>query len=333
MSTRREREPIIPDRLPGEQELSRLYQQTPDEHPPAALDAAILAEARRATRPRLRLLKGGKSLSQLSRRWAIPMSLAAALLVTIGVVSYLRDEVGRPLMQYQPLRARLSEAEAPYPQRDEKAQQEEQKNLSKLVLPKDAAQLEEDVAQPNNEAMRPALRRQSAQSGQSSQSVQSKLSSAASEYRRENVPLPATPAPVMKQAPRAGKKLTKAKRELNPKLRPQRKSQDKLSFAEKEADTRMLGMATEEAEPSLMDALEGQRNDTNTGHRIEYADAKPEIAARSPKDWLADISQLFRAGKRREAEDSLRAFQEKYPDYTDYPDSFPEDVLERLRKR
>ena len=338
MSTRREREPIIPDRLPGERELSRLYQQTPDEHPPAALDAAILAEARRATRPRLRLLKGGKSLGQLSRRWAIPISLAAALLITIGVVSFLQDEmddVERPLMRSQTIGARLSEAEAPYPQRDEqdekdekdekdeRVQQEEQKNRSKLALPRDAAQLEDGVAQPDNEAMRPAVRGQSAQAAQSSQPIPVKPSASASEYRQENVPMPAAPAPMAKQDLQKGKKPTKAKRGLSSELRSSgAKAKINNPLRRKRPILVLLGMATEEAETSLMDALEVQR-----------ADFPMEPEKHSPQEWLEQISELFRLEKRQEAEDSLQAFQKQYPDYTDYPDSFPEDVLERLRKR
>ena len=332
MSTRREREPSIPDRLPGEQELSRLYQQTPDERPPAALDAAILAEARRATRPRLRLLQGGKSLSQLSRRWAIPLSLAAALLVTIGVVRYLQDEqhgigeLGQP--QLQAPRARFSQ------QWDETVLRAEQKNLSKLVLPKDAAQLEEDMAQSENEAMRPTLKEHAEHAvelAEPSQSVQSEPSGAAAEYRQQNVP-PTSPAPVTEPVTQTGKKRLKAKRELNSELQLRRKSQDKELFAEKAEDPRMLEMTTEAAEPTLMDALEAQPGDTDTGQRIGRADTKHKVD-RSPKDWLADISRLFQVGKRQEAEDSLEAFQKRYPDYTDFPDSFPEDILARLRRR
>ena len=81
----------------------------------------------------------------------------------------------------------------------------------------------------------------------------------------------------------------------------------------------------EEGESGVPGSLMGQR-----GNRA----LRPMIAAeRSPEDWLDQIDELFRSGKRREAEDSLGAFQERYPDYTNYPDSFPKDVLERLRKR
>lgn len=103
----------------------------------------------------------------------------------------------------------------------------------------------------------------------------------------------------------------------------------------------LLGKAEEEADAALIAPVPAQEampqeepksllTDARTGQRIGRADTKHQVD-RSPKDWLADISQLFRAGKRREAEESLQAFQDRYPDYTDFPASFPEDVLKRLR--
>jgi hypothetical protein len=104
-----------------------------------------------------------------------------------------------------------------------------------------------------------------------------------------------------------------------------------LEKAEEEADTALV-VPTPSQEAMPQEEAESLFTDPGTGQRIGRADAKRGISDRSPKDRLADISQLFQAGKRREAEDSLRAFQKEYPDYTDYPDSFPQDVLERLRK-
>lgn len=250
MSTRREHESAISDRLPGEENIARLYQQAEhggDEQPSEALDALVLAEARRAAQPRLRLMKGGR-ISQMTRRWAIPLSLAATLIVTIGVVTNLKDSPS-PLVFSAP-QAVPPTAQAPTP-------------------------------------MTPELRETQKEQG-------------------------------------AAKPLRQEKRRRN------ERNAALLEKAEEEADAALVAPApSQEAMPQ--EEAESLFSDPGTGQQIRSADTKRGISDRSPKDWLADIGQLFQAGKRREAEDSLRAFQKDYPDYTDYPDSFPADVLERLR--
>src|SRR6185437_782887 len=64
-----------------DEELARLYRTLAKEEPPEALDAAILAALRRAVvRP------------SLARRWAGPVSVAAVLVLAIGVTLEMRDE-------------------------------------------------------------------------------------------------------------------------------------------------------------------------------------------------------------------------------------------------
>src|SRR5262249_21366373 len=77
----------------GDEKLSRLYQQTKEETPPSHLDTAVLEAARRAAQPfsrRLAFLP--------SRKWTVPLSLAAALLVSLGVVQGLRKEIAAPVL-------------------------------------------------------------------------------------------------------------------------------------------------------------------------------------------------------------------------------------------
>jgi hypothetical protein len=61
--------------------LERAYRALAKEEPPPALDAAILSAARRSvTRP------------SLARRWGVPVSLAAVLMLAIGVTLEMRNE-------------------------------------------------------------------------------------------------------------------------------------------------------------------------------------------------------------------------------------------------
>ncbi len=296
MSTRREHESAIPDRLPGEEDIARLYQQAEhgaDEQPAAALDAVILAEARRAVRPRLRLIKGAGRFGQITRRWAVPLSLAAALLISIGVVTNLKEDIDRPL-------SRLDSASAP----------------SVSSSAHEAQPLQQKVGKKAKQAQSPPA------------------ADAAAQLKDEapDVTLTIPAAPLKKE----GKKRVVPQRQRESRYEENERDVQLLekgeSGADMEADRRLMEPAVtpqvrpqEEAESGVTGSLMGQR-----GNRA----MSPMMAAeRSPKDWLEQIDELFRKGKRREAEDSLRTFQERYPDYTDYPDSFPEDVLERLRTR
>lgn len=80
---------------PGD-ELSRRYRALAREEPPAALDAAILASSRRA----VGALPGG------ARRWAGPVSIAAVLVLGIGVTLRMQQErpgieTSAPMSEYQ----------------------------------------------------------------------------------------------------------------------------------------------------------------------------------------------------------------------------------------
>lgn len=64
--------------------LLRTYSRLPGEEPPRDIDAAILAAARDAVRPR----RAG------ARRWWLPVSIAATALLALSVVLEVRQETG-----------------------------------------------------------------------------------------------------------------------------------------------------------------------------------------------------------------------------------------------
>lgn len=70
--------------IEGDDPLSRRYRALPHEEPPASLDAAILAAARRAAAPR-----------RSPARWAVPVSVAAVLALAVGITQHaLREQPG-----------------------------------------------------------------------------------------------------------------------------------------------------------------------------------------------------------------------------------------------
>lgn len=73
--------------LRGDSPLSRAYREAGREEPPPALDAHILAQARgEKAAPR-----GGKP------RWLMPLSLAATIVLSVGIVLFMTRQGATPL--------------------------------------------------------------------------------------------------------------------------------------------------------------------------------------------------------------------------------------------
>ena len=68
--------------------LEHLYREAAREAPPAHLDAAILAAARREVGARPR------ALSAALRRWHVPVSIAAVIVVSVSLVILVKEEGG-----------------------------------------------------------------------------------------------------------------------------------------------------------------------------------------------------------------------------------------------
>ncbi len=93
---------------PGDK-LARRYRELAREEPPASLDASILAASRRAL--------GAKPSA--SRRWAVPLSIAAVLVLAFGVTLEMQREA--PDVAYSPPQPPVPEAKpqlAPPPDRE-----------------------------------------------------------------------------------------------------------------------------------------------------------------------------------------------------------------------
>ena len=83
---------LLDEYLRGDSALSRVYRETGREEPPARLDAAILAQAKAATTTR-----GGSK-----PRWFMPLSLAATVVLSVGVVLLMSREGVTPVPMETP---------------------------------------------------------------------------------------------------------------------------------------------------------------------------------------------------------------------------------------
>ena len=83
MATRKHAD--TPDaRLPGEAEVARIYDAGARDEPPAALDRKILAAAQQA-------LETSGPRTAFGSRWAIPLSVAAVMLLSFGVLLQMQE--------------------------------------------------------------------------------------------------------------------------------------------------------------------------------------------------------------------------------------------------
>lgn len=70
-----------------DEQLSSLYKQAPQDVPPVHIDEAILAAARRETASRPH-----PAYSPFSNNWRVPASLAAVLVLSVGLVNLMENE-------------------------------------------------------------------------------------------------------------------------------------------------------------------------------------------------------------------------------------------------
>lgn len=87
MTERKKDDRLLDEYLRGDSPLSRVYRETGKEEPPAHVDAAILAQAKAA----ITTHRGGKP------RWLMPLSLAATVVLSVGVVLLMSKQGVSPV--------------------------------------------------------------------------------------------------------------------------------------------------------------------------------------------------------------------------------------------
>lgn len=104
MATRKPKDNKPDDRLPGEAEVACAYREAPKDMPPAELDATILAAAQRA-------VAKPKARGPFSAHWAVPLSTAAVIVLSLGVLLLLTKQGA--LNEREDFAAPQAEAPAP----------------------------------------------------------------------------------------------------------------------------------------------------------------------------------------------------------------------------
>lgn len=268
--------------------LDRLYRETAREVPPAHLDAPILAAARREVGARPR------SFASMLRRWQVPVSIAAVVIVSVSLVILVREEGGEPIVP------------APVPAVAPLAEQAAAPSAQPALA--DAAR---EATQPQPAA--PASQRRGSREDVGTSVALSKQSESA---------LPEPGPPAVSGARIAATPESSAKPSPQPLLATPRLAEERA--APPAADAVTAGrMAGARSEPGESLAARPAAEAPQAREIARAMQAKPPEQGRlplwhgyekePPQKWLARIEELRRQGRAVEAEEMLSEFKRRFP--------------------
>jgi hypothetical protein len=303
MNDEKRPQPLMTDRLSGEERLSRLYHETDTEMPPPGLDAAILDAARQATRQQPR-----RVYFLTARKWTMTLSLAAALIMTIGIVRTLRHEMSSPALVSQTPAAPRASSTARVDARDETLlNRREQKQGQGQEAPAVAHQPEETLGKTVTPDTKDRLLfSESPWPAPAERQVLRDAPKLQAQEQSQSVPLsprpPLPPALATESVADQEKANVGSAASLGPQT-PVQRQQSQRSERQREE-----GIAsTLHAPQTAVQSTPRSREKT----KIEGM-KKDEL---SLDEWIAEIKKLRQAGKLTAAEASLTAFKQRYPEY------------------
>ena len=320
----------------GDATLAQAWREASRDAPAPALDEAIRAAARKAVQSRPR----PAGVSPFGGRWRVPLSVAALVIVSATVTLLVAERDWHGVLHDQaaaPPAARSGQSEtsavvpaspAPFPRQfaervtpapaarglapREQSQQaappvlEERKRQASPSLPASTEQPQARV-QSDARLMRPAPVTEADQSAtqpvQSDQPQAAAAAPAAAPMRRDQAASNAA-SPVPTDEATSGL----AKREEQPTGKAkERRAEEAAGAAPPAMPQTGREPAAEAAEPRAM---------TRAAPAAKTSVQTPATAqSLEPKAWLDRIAELRRQGKLQEAEENLKAFRERYPDY------------------
>ena len=266
--------------------LDLLYRDGAREAPPPHLDAAILAAARREVGARPR------ALSAL-RRWRVPVSIAAVVVLSVSLVTVVREESGETFLRDErvpaappplPMAAfpeRPAEA-AKAPEARKSAPAPAPEELSLRALPRDQAAAKAE-AEPRAAAEAEQARSSAAPGADSGAAPPAALGGVLS-YQLRETPGRAEADAAQRPAPSAGVRGSTAPGAASP--APKLMVEDRM--AAEPARSRL-----EERSPPVWRGLEQE----------------------PPQKWLERLAELRKQGRAGEAEELLAEIKRRFPDY------------------
>jgi len=271
--------------------LERLYREAASEAPPAHLDAAILAAARRdvGARPR--------SLSTALRRWQVPVSIAAVVVVGVSLVTLMMEEgvdrlgeIGIPpvtapadkpvseLKQAPPAAAATGAAQQQV-ESQARAEQEASRDDSKRAV--DLGKME---------ATSPRTGDSAANSG---------MGAAAPSPAAEPFPKPLAAPPLLAQ-----ERAATAPTDTVTASRPE-------AASPAPGERRSTAPATDVPQPKIMARAMVAKPAASDRQPVWQG-----LEKEPPEKWVVRIEELIREGRTAEAEEMRAEFKRRFPDHS-----------------
>ena len=303
--------------LARESDISRTWRATSTEQPPATLDDAIRAAARRAVSARPQV-----SGSSFVARWRVPLSIAALVVVSASLTLLISEEKQHlPGMTSQD----LPRAAAP-------------PRMESSVTPgkRDEEARQVGSSRASSDAMLPKSTDRTAPMGKASGAMGSATNKATAPLPQSAAFTPEAVAPAPDRATSAAQAGAPARNDspsvdtdarANAELKqvlPSARELPSGPAAQSEATSKRKfeQEAPAPQSPAADSAVSGAppapaRTTVNAQLRSRVAPAKEPAAEENlaPAAWVERIIDLRREGKLKEAADSLEAFRRRYPDY------------------
>lgn len=264
----------LDDYLAGKDPLSSIYAQGAQPEPSEGADKRILEAARQSVG------KKGAGLGPFSGSWFVPAALAATLVLTVGIVVTLEDEVNP--VRYQPNQYRANEPQPAPAASERKRQESESLGVTRATDKKPAKKMKSD-----------ALKEERASDEVEKQQAPALLL----ERNAVTTPAPAaTPTPATETAPAVTQEAAPTE---------QAPAESPSAEPAEAADVMRTAPAGLSEEPAA--GFRGPELKTNDA-------AEPEGPA-TPERWLRSIRELIEQNRTEEARQQLADFRRIYPDY------------------
>ena len=290
-------DPGGPERDAG---LDRLYRHAGEELPRAEIDDAIRAAARKAVGARPR------SLGARVRRWGVPISIAAVVVVSVSLVTLMREEgADRPEEGFGPGRveSKAKPAEAPVGGSElESRRPAKRADQAPMPVPRAPAVPAADAGAPSSADDSLRARSSVAPAGVRPESASRELRGQAA-YRDQEASTP-HPAPERQSV---GKK----------------SEEDKAGALAPPSTLTLRNAPAASAGEPLTAQSTAKSERLPLGVRVDALVRGLDEAA--PPSWLEKIKALRKEGRREEADALLEEFKRRYPDYPIPSDALTQD--------
>lgn len=273
--------------------LERLYRDAAREAPPAHLDAAILAAARREVGARPR------GLSAALRRWQVPVSIAAVVVVTVSLVVLMKEE---GLDRLSEARGSRQEASADRPSAGPSKAPSVAPEMKAAQPPAESPALAERRASRDDAKRSLALGKmvESERSREAGSAAIPGIGTAVTEPATEQSPTPFVASPALR-----------AREQPATPAPPDTAGGGRLEAASpKSVEERTAAPAADAPRPKLM-ARGAVAKPTATDRPPVWQDLEKE----PPEKWLARIEELAKEERAAEAEELRAEFKRRFPDH------------------